>query len=336
MAKPIADHELHVVFPDWPHLYVPNGISGEVYIGGRGIASGYYNDIESTRSSFINTRNNGILFKTGDIIRQTKKENINYEFIGRVVNSSQVKVHGMRIELLEIENVVYRGNWTWIKDVCALVSNSATISIYVIVLFSNELKEDENRNKQLQCHLQDYLPRHMLPRHIHLLPAWPRTLSGKRDDRALRALSTEDTKHTPKETTLTQVSVVQGILEHVWCQVLDLSCVSSTDSFFALGGNSLLALVILSSLKTFGISLKLSDFFSSPTLHEMVNVCSLPYSPQMELVYLSSSSSKGANIYFLPGMDGTPWHLISLASYLNAVCFGLQTPHPFPSSSVMN
>src|SRR6185437_6018414 len=229
---------------------VPVGVTGEICVGGAGLARGYLNRKELTTEKFIKDpfckESNQRLYKTGDLGRWLPDGNIEYQ--GRI--DDQVKIRGYRIELGEIENVLNQSG---------LVDQGVVLA-----------KEDKQGNKRLigyvaaqqfdkqeiQSYLSVKLPEYMVPELWIELDTVPLTSSGKIDRKALpdpEDLLAEKDFIAPRNETEQQ-------LAEMWQDLLEIDNVSVTDDFFELGGHSLLAIRLVSAVrKTFGMELPIND-----------------------------------------------------------------------------
>ena len=146
----------------------PSLVPGDLYIGGRGLALGYWNDPEKTAESFIHHPRSGErLYRTGDRAMYGRDGKI--VFLGR--SDSQVKVGGYRIELKEIESVAL--DLPGVRDCVATVTDGA-ILLYAVVT-------DKTRDALISQHLAEFLPDYMQPRRVILRDDLPRTWNGKID-----------------------------------------------------------------------------------------------------------------------------------------------------------
>ncbi|MFC2155743.1 amino acid adenylation domain-containing protein [Acidobacteriota bacterium] len=240
---------------------VPVGVSGELCLGGSGLARGYYGRPDLTAERFIPdpfTANGGRLYRTGDLTRYLSDGNI--EFLGRL--DHQVKIRGFRIELGEIESVV--GEYSSIDDVVVIaredVPGDKQLAAYVVV--SEEGSGfDEN---ELRTFLLQRLPAYMVPSAFVELQALPLTPNGKVDRRALPA---PDRRHAVDGEYTAPGTVVEEMLAGICCDVLGLERIGIHDNFFSVGGHSLLVTQVVSRIgKIFKISLPLKSIFEYPTI----------------------------------------------------------------------
>jgi amino acid adenylation domain-containing protein len=259
IGRPIANTQIYIL--DEHLQQMPIGETGEMYIGGSGLAKGYLNRPELTAEKFIghpfSTEPGARLYKTGDLVRYRPDGRI--EFVGR--SDQQVKIRGYRIELSEIEVVlsnhpsvreaviVAQEDGSGDKRLVAYVTSSATVA-------------------ELQKALQQRLPAYMVPSVIVLLEEMPTTSNGKIDRRALPA---PETMQRTLDTPLAEAtSLVQRQLVQIWEELLDVRPIGIQDNFFALGGHSLLAARLLErTTLVFGKKIALETLFAGSTIEQL-------------------------------------------------------------------
>ncbi|MEG4234725.1 amino acid adenylation domain-containing protein [Microcoleus sp. Pol11C3] len=260
IGRPIANTQLYIL--DRSLQPVPIGVTGELHIGGDGLARGYLNRTELTTQKFIpnpfSNQPGSRLYKTGDLARYLPDGNI--EFLGRIDN--QVKIRGFRIELGEIEAVLMQNRA--VQDAVVIdqeyALNDKRLVAYVVpsqeqVLSISELRRD----------LKQKLPEHMIPSAFVQLEAVPLTPNGKVDRRALPV--PDGTRSNLEETFVPHLTPFEEVLAGIWSEVLRLEWVGIHDNFFELGGHSLLATQVISRVReAFGVELPLHTLFEEPTL----------------------------------------------------------------------
>jgi amino acid adenylation domain-containing protein len=258
IGRPISNTQVYVLDA---HLNPqPIGAPGELYIGGDGLARGYWNRSELTAAKFIaspfSDEASARLYKTGDRVRYLSDGNL--EFLGRV--DHQVKIRGFRVELEEIESVLARH--AAVREAVVVAPEDAPgfkrLVAYVSV---REAVEGSALRRYLGQHLPDY----MVPANFVVLDALPKTSAGKVDRRRLPAPNAErDTRHGPSAVPRNQV---EERLVDLWCDVLRKDRIDIHDNFFALGGHSLLATQVISRIRAvYGKELPLRALFEAPTV----------------------------------------------------------------------
>jgi acyl carrier protein len=247
---------------------VPVGVSGELYIGGVGLARGYCGRAELTAERFIPhpycTEPGERLYRTGDIGKYRADGAL--EYVGRV--DYQVKVRGYRIELGEIEAVLRQHEG--VREAVVLARQSASGEKQLVAYLVGEGESASTLN-QLKAHLRERLPEYMMPTAFVRLDALPLN-SGKVDRKALPA---------PEQVSLQTArpfvapfvaprTPFEEELAVIWQNLLRVERVGVHDNFFELGGHSLIATQLaLRVQETFHVSLTLQAIFDGPTISEM-------------------------------------------------------------------
>jgi len=256
IGRPVANTQIYVL--DSQLQPVPIGVTGEVYIGGDGVARGYLNHSDQTAERFVpnafNAKPGARLYRTGDLARFLADGNI--EYIGR--NDFQVKLRGYRIELSEIELALAQHPDVRESVVLANKTNER-LTAYVV------LKEISSATtKQLKDFLKERLPEYMLPTSLVVLDELPLTTTGKVDR---NALPTDQIGVEANENYLAPQTPLEQVLAGIFSEILSLERIGADDSFFDLGGHSLLATQILSRVReAFQLELPLRKFFRVPTV----------------------------------------------------------------------
>ncbi|MDZ7959073.1 MAG: amino acid adenylation domain-containing protein [Aulosira sp. DedQUE10] len=260
IGKPFANTQIYIL--DRCLQPLPVGIIGEIYIGGAGLARGYFNRPDLTAEKFVPdffTQEPGeYLYKTGDLGRWLSDGNI--ELIGRVDN--QVKLRGFRIELGEIEAVL--GKHPILKESVVLVwEDKPKQQQLVAYVVPDSAYLNQIHSSDLQRFLQEQLPSYMIPSAFVMLESLPITPNGKIDRRALPKPKLQEIENTfiaPR--TETEIKLAQ-----LWSEVLCVEKVGIDDNFFGLGGNSLLTTKLILKIRVaFQVNLPLRVLFESPTV----------------------------------------------------------------------
>ena len=260
LGRPIANTQTYLLDK---HLRpVPIGVTGELYIGGDGLARGYCNRPELTAEKFITHSFDGEpprrLYKTGDLARYFPDGNI--EFLGRVDN--QVKIRGYRVEPGEIESVLRQHSQVRETVVTVREDEPGNKRLIAYVVLKNDFALNSTK---LHSYLKDKLPPYMMPSAFVSLDALPLTPHGKLDQRALPA--PEQTRPELAESYQAPRNPVEESLARIWAEVLKLEKVGVNDNFFDLGGHSLKAVQVISRARnTFEVDLPLRRLFETPTI----------------------------------------------------------------------
>ena len=260
IGRPISNTRIYLL--DEERRWVPPGEQGEVYIGGDGLARGYWNRADLTAASFVESpfdaEPEARLYRTGDLARLDSEGNL--EFLGR--RDQQIKVQGFRVELSEIETALQRhpavsGN---VVEARATASGGRRLVAYV-VLRGDGACDDAG----LRSFLQQELPEYMVPAAFVTLPALPLTANGKVDRRALPepGRSGVPTVSPPR-------SAMEESIAQVWRSVLEVDAIDCDENFFDLGGSSLLLIEAHARLqKLLARRLPITALFEHPTVRSL-------------------------------------------------------------------
>jgi len=233
IGSPIANTQVYVL--DGNEQQVPIGVYGELYIGGDGLARGYFNRPELTAEKFISNpfKNNSKerLYKTGDLVRYQADGNI--EFLGRI--DHQVKVRGFRIELGEIEATLNQQDT--VQEVVVIVRED-TPGDKRLVAYIVAKPQSETSSTELRRFLQKQLPDYMVPSTFVVLEALPLTPNGKIDRKALP--QPEGQRADLETAYIAPRSKIERKIATILKTVLQIDQIGVRDNFFDLGGNSLL------------------------------------------------------------------------------------------------
>jgi amino acid adenylation domain-containing protein len=263
IGRPIPNTHIYIL--DKYGEPVPQGVAGEIVIGGAGVARGYLNRPDLTAERFVADRFAGEpgarMYKSGDIGRYLPDGNI--EFLGR--NDLQLKIRGFRIEPGEIESHVRQHPGVREATVLALDDQSGNKRLVAYVVPKDESADPTDELREL---LKERLPQYMLPSAFVLLKTLPLTLNGKVDRRALPP---------PEQAAVNRIAPflaprdqLEIRLARLWEKLLQLPRVSVKDNFFDLGGDSLLAVRLVGQIEQqFGKRLPLPLFFETPTIEQL-------------------------------------------------------------------
>ncbi|MEO4048125.1 amino acid adenylation domain-containing protein [Pseudomonas sp. CAU 1711] len=237
---------------------LPMGSAGELYIGGPGVASGYLGQPSLTAERFIPdpfAAAGGRLYRTGDRARLLPGGAI--EFLGRI--DHQVKIRGFRVELGEIEACLQ--TCAQLRDAVVLAQPSGQGSGQRLVAYlvaAGTLDLDELRER-LAARLPDY----MMPAAFVELAELPRLGNGKVDR---QQLPQAPAKAAPALAEGAPRNAVESTLAELWCALLGRDTVSIQDNFFALGGDSILALQLIAKARQQGLKFTPKQLFAEPTI----------------------------------------------------------------------
>jgi amino acid adenylation domain-containing protein/non-ribosomal peptide synthase protein (TIGR01720 family) len=241
---------------------LPDGIAGELFIGGKGLANGYLNRPALTAEKFVpdgfGAQPGARLYATGDLAKFDDSDNL--VCLGRL--DQQVKLRGFRIELGEIEAVIQKHET--IKQVVVQVLEISSSDTRLVAYVTFEQPAD-TAVQGLENWLQTQLPGYMVPTEWVVLDAFPLTPNGKLDKKALPKPNRQQQLNYQSALTETE-----QLLEKMMAEILNLERVSREDDFFNLGGHSLLATRLVTRIKQhYLINFPASTVFEKPTIAQL-------------------------------------------------------------------
>ncbi len=293
IGRPIANTQIYLL--DQSQNPVPIGVPGELYIGGVGLARGYFNRPELTAEKFVPNpfREGERLFRTGDLARYRADGAI--EFLGRI--DHQVKINGFRIELGEIEVVL--GQHPAIKEVVVVAREDVPgikrlVAYLVPALEWDGQQETHLLIEELRNYLKEKLPHYMIPSAFVFLPVLPLQPNGKVNRQALPA--PDMTRPDRAETFAPPRNEVEGHLASIWAQVLGTDKVGIHDNFFDLGGASIQSLQIIAQASEIGLVFTPEMLFEHQTIAELAAFATTNQPGQASSVYRDTLSSPGPGV----------------------------------------
>jgi pyochelin synthetase len=298
--------------PDWG--------TGELYIGGTGVALGYLNDPGRTAASFVTAPDTGErLYRTGDLGRYLPDGTI--EFLGRA--DFQVKIQGFRVEPGEIEHALARHPAVRHAAVVARSTGSGRqLAAYAVA----EREAARPEPEELRGFLAERLPGHLVPSVVVVLDELPLTANGKLDRRALEAMG--PAPDGPARPYTAPRTGTEKALVEIWESVLGLDRVGIHDDFFELGGQSFAALRVIGLVgQRLGLRAPLGALLEHRTVGALAALLETAEGEWSPLVALDARG------------DGTPWFLVhpaggnvlcyrDLAELLDGPCHAFQAPGP--------
>ncbi|WP_406380384.1 amino acid adenylation domain-containing protein [Streptomyces sp. NBC_00197] len=325
LGRPITNTTTYVL--DHHNQPAPIGIPGHALLGGICLARNYHNRPDLTEQRFtpnpLHTPNDPRTYHTGDLV--TWRPDGTLEFIGRIDN--QIKLRGYRIELGEIENAlnthphIHTTTITLRED----TPGNKQLAAYIV---TNEPVD----NDALRAHLRQQLPDYMVPSTYVTLDQLPLTPNGKVDTKALPAPGSErpelgNAYTAPRTDT-------ERVLAAIWVDILGIETVGVHDNFFALGGQSISAVRMVSRIREAGLPIALQQIMRHPTVAGLAAVLDVPeVRAETEagglIVLLSSEDDPALPRLFCvhPGGGSThPYH--GLAQHLAGAftVYGVQAP----------
>ncbi|MFE0250748.1 amino acid adenylation domain-containing protein [Streptomyces sp. NPDC059010] len=266
IGRPVAGGTLYIL--DGHLNPVPVGVEGELYVAGAGLARGYLGQPAATASRFVADPFSGApgarMYRTGDIARWTEDGLV--ECLGRV--DDQVKIRGYRIEPGEIEAVLLEHDL--VERAAVVVREDAPGVRRLVAYVVLSAPPTEEVAELLRRAVSAVLPDYMVPSAFVPVDGFPLTLNGKLDTAALPAptRSAGPAAQPPR-------NPAEERLALLFADVLGLDSVGVHDSFFALGGDSIVSMRLVSQARAAGFTISPRDVFERPTIAELAELAEL-------------------------------------------------------------
>jgi amino acid adenylation domain-containing protein len=259
LGRPLAHARVAVV--DAMGQFVPVGAVGEIWIGGAGVARGYWRQPALTAARFVSgpggSDEGTRMYRTGDLGRWRADGLL--DFLGRA--DRQVKIRGYRVELAEIESAL-RAHPA-VRQV-AVVVNDGDANPRLVAYVVPQGSGADPLADALRAHLMERLPDYMIPTVFLTIDALPVTPNGKVDTKALSTLDVDDV---PRRDYEAPQGDVESAVACEWADALKLPRVGRHDNFFELGGHSLLVVRVVSRLRhSLKVDVTIGDLFRHPML----------------------------------------------------------------------
>jgi amino acid adenylation domain-containing protein len=267
IGKPLPNTQVYVL--DETMQPVPVGVTGELYVGGEGLARGYWNRPELTAEKFVPDPfclNDGArLYRTGDRVRWLAQGEL--EFIGR--GDHQVKIRGHRIELGEVESAL-RAH-PEVKEAITLVREDVPGDKRLVAYITAQASDNQALPSQLRNYLREKLPDYMVPSVLVLLDKLPLTSNGKLDRRALPLGPISQ----PQQNYVAPRNDLEETISAIWREVLGLQQAGVDDNFFDLGGHSFAVTRVHEKIQEkIGREFPLVTLFEHPTISSLAKYLS--------------------------------------------------------------
>ncbi len=277
---------------------VPQGVAGELFIGGVQVARGYLNRAELTAERFIDDpfRPGGQLYRTGDLARHLPDGNI--EYLGR--NDDQVKIRGLRIELGEIQAGLTAIDG--IKEAVVIAHEQRLIAYYTGTAQTVET---------LRTALLAHLPEFMVPAQFMHLDALPLSPNGKLDRKALPAPdAVQDRPYEAPE------GDTETLLASIWCELLGVERVGRHDNFFEQGGHSLAAIRLIDKLGKAGLAAAINDVFQQPSVAALARHLDASCSAHAQTIVTVRASGSQTPLFLVHEFTGLDFYFPVLGQHL--------------------
>jgi len=333
VGHPIDNTSIYIL--DQERQLVPQGVSGKLYIGGKGLALGYLHRPDLTAERFVANPfiEDELIYDTGDLARY--HANGELECLGR--DDGQVKVRGYRIELGEIESVL--ASFPGVQQQVVIVRNDppgdAKLAAYYIA--DQELDITSIRN-----HLLGELPIYMIPADFVWMKRFPMTLNEKIDRKNLpvpKPVSFEQSRSITADEQ--QMNPTELCLYQMWSKLFNRSDFSITDNFFDLGGYSLLSVEMFGLVaKEYDLNLPLSTLFAHGSikalaafidqklsLNRITRKTQVLHEKHLQALTLMRPGTTGDPVFFFHGVGGNTLNYQILISAIppERPVYGLQS-----------
>lgn len=321
IGRPVTNAQVYLL--DSHMQPAPIGVQGEIYIGGSGVARGYWNRPEVTAQRFIpdpfSGKPGGLLYRTGDLARM--RGDGEFEFLGRI--DEQVKIRGHRIELAEVRQAIashpdVKQIYLWVRE-----DQPGDKRLVAYITLHSVLASES-----LRRHVKSKLPSYMLPAAFVVVDSIPLNTNGKADRRAL-----PPPNERPDLTSDFQApqTGLERLLTGIWLELLRIDTIGVNDNFFDLGGHSLLAARLIARIeKETGHNVPIATLFEAPTIAQLANkltqsTYASAWSPLVEL-HVPKEDTPLAPLFCVHSLEANLVNFHKIASLLRGdrPIYGLQ------------
>lgn len=278
-GRPLRNQTMHVLDPQGRAR--PAWAVGELFIGGIGVALGYWGDDQRTKERFLDHSTLGRIYRTGDLGRRWRDGII--ELLGR--DDLQVKIRGHRIELGEIEAALRGG--PGVKEAVCAVRGERGGHLVAYVIRSDEsegLLGEAELAAAILAHVSAKVPEYMVPSRVMFIESLPLSSNGKVDRRRLPEPAAEH--HTGG---VAPTSEAERKLAAIWLEILRVSEVVTSDDFLSLGGDSIRAVQVVARARKAGLHLEVRALLERKTLAELAAKAGVAGAAQVVLPEVSSA-----------------------------------------------
>ncbi|AXY73691.1 amino acid adenylation domain-containing protein [Paraflavitalea soli] len=278
IGKPISN--THLFLLDEKGKTVPDGATGELYVGGACLSQGYLNNEELTALKFVCPvkGSSATYYRTGDLAK--KLPGGLYSYIGR--KDTQVKINGYRIEPGEIEN--YARKHPAISDTTVICKMDNAQSPLIILYYVADQALPE---AVITGFLAGFLPAYMMPHQLIAVPAIPLNANGKADTRLLPGAPAS------KQAIDLPVTDTEKKLHAIWKKHLTTEQFGINDNFYTLGGDSIKSLGLMNEInKAFGINLQIRDLYVLKTIRNLADHLTQRYGPALAQTMTTTATPK--------------------------------------------
>lgn len=288
VGSPLGDTELVLINAQGEILPPGQDVEGELLIGGPGVARGYFNDAALTRQKFVthpDVKSGRRFFASGDIFLRTATGQ--YFFTGR--KDRQVKISGYRVDPEAVEAAISQHADVSAVAVLAQPTSAGPHCQLIAAIVVNT--SATGVQSEIRQHLRRVLPKHMVPARMLLLESIPLTGNGKVDLNALKAAIGACAGQTPDQVDLTAIDAdphLVALAQQAWTRYTGVAPTSPDQDFYAAGGDSILAIQLLSALQSQHLSLNPATFYATPTFRGLIaSLCTQQNKTEQETAAMS-------------------------------------------------
>jgi polyketide synthase PksJ len=328
IGKALSNTQVYIL--DENFQQAPVDVKGEIFIGGDGLATGYLNNETLSAEKFIHAPLEGQkairLYRTGDFGRFLPDGNI--EFLGRI--DHQVKIHGYRIEIGEIEGTICR--YPEVDEAVVIVREDLDGRKRMVAYFT--ARANHRISEKLRIHLLGALPQYMIPSTFIQVDQFSRTPNGKIDRKVLADIpEPKNSGCAIRSTTLLDSPLAEELLD-IWKKILDCETVGIDDNFFDLGGDSIsLAGVQTAIEKNLGLKIPVIELFQYPTISQLIR----HFNSQKKIVREPTKNvEKTEDAIAIIGMSGKFPGAKNIDGFWPNLCQGVESISTFSAEELRN
>ena len=284
---------------------VEKGGLGELYLAGDSVGNGYWKLPEQTEATFIKNKtinqklDEDVIYRTGDLVRELPDGRL--DFRGRI--DFQVKIRGLRIELNEIEKIIFQHQNIDQAVVLAIGDGNEKF----LVTYHTSVDKQKIKQEEIIAYCQQELPDYMIPKYYIHLNEIPLTSNLKVDRKVLEKLEL------PKEdkAVIAPQNTIQTEILSIWQEYLNLKHISIDDNFFYIGGHSLKAAQIVNELQNRNYVIELAQFISNPTIKDISEIVARTELEREEIPVIARNkgyyriTKNQEDLWYLSNLDDT-------------------------------
>ncbi|EDO33420.1 predicted protein [Nematostella vectensis] len=294
IGRPLGNYNAHIL--DSNLVDVEGEKEGELCISGKCLARGYRNLPEKTKQQFVDHQLHGRIYRTGDLVRWTPDGEI--EYLGRI--DDQVKIRGFRVEIGSIETHLQRQEN--VKMAAVVVLSPSPGQQLVVAHLTLVDKTKGFQAQQAVVKMKIALPEYMIPNGYIIHEELPTLASGKVDKKKLKTLDTPPQSFNASEKYTAPRDETERIICSIWESKLCNPKISTDENFFELGGQSVVAALVISEMRRHQFDISVRDLYTHPTVAELADfhkVRSNNVDEHQVTVHIPDSPTRGKPRYYL-------------------------------------